>query len=201
MSILIVNCNHWVGFHIINTILDLDYDVDGIKGTNQNNDLSLFFGRNSSFSFVTEENLKPYQSCIIIGEYHHTENIKAEQKFLIGLEDEDGASEREDIVTIQAPLLYGEWMPMNEKGIYKNNRFIPFDSEEFINNAIYIQVFTSALLQWMKSSTLPKYIEVNPVHSNRQLKLENFVYLRDNGPKEKKIEDVKKHYKLYKNFY
>ncbi|RKQ32618.1 hypothetical protein [Oceanobacillus halophilus] len=198
MSILIINCNHWIGFHIVNKMLDTDYIVEGIIDKNTSDDLAMFFARNSSFSFVEEGNKKEYEVCIMIGDYKNAEKIRAKRKFVI---NPNNGVDRGDVIKIQAPMLFGEWMPMNKDGIFYKDKFVAFESKEFNNEAVYINIFMSALLQWIRSENIPKCIVVNPNHDRKEKILENSVYIRENRPISKYVRVVQKHYELYKRFY
>lgn len=55
MSILVMDCNDWRTYHIVEMLLQNDYKVDAFLTTSTEEDLSMFFVRNSSFSIVTED--------------------------------------------------------------------------------------------------------------------------------------------------
>ncbi|UJL47616.1 hypothetical protein KFZ58_07055 [Virgibacillus sp. NKC19-16] len=197
MSILVDNCNHWIGFHIVDELLENSYTVDGIG--DEDSVLAMFLGRNSSFNFVKPDVKKHYDTAIIIGDQSNT-GIKSGQSLIINPVLVDRVENR---VEINVPLLFGEWMPMNEKGFYYNNTFITFDSDFFQTEAIYIKDFTKGLMQWLKMKELPSTLEVRSEKNkdNQHVKLENAVYIRDNRPMEEKVKSVLEHYYLYKKFY
>ncbi|WP_449354081.1 hypothetical protein ACUL41_12015 [Virgibacillus natechei] len=197
MSILVDNCNHWIGFHIANDLLENSYTVDGIG--DENSDLLMFLGRNSSFNFVGRNLEKQYETAIMIGGQSDTE-FKSGQTLIINPKSTDRVENR---VEINTPLLFGEWMPMNEEGFYNNNTFIRFDSDYFQTEAIYIDDFTKGLIQWLKMKEFPSTLEVRSEKNkdNKHVKLENTVYIRDNRPMADKVKNVLEHYQLYRKIY
>lgn len=198
MSILVDNCNHWIGFHIASDLLENSYMVDGVG--EENHDLSMFLGRNSSFHFVNPDVKKQYETAIIIGAESDTIGFQSEQTLII---NPTSTNRDENRVAINAPLLFGEWMPMNEQGFYRNNTFITFDSDYFRTEAIYIKDFIKGLLQWLKMEEFPSSLKVRSEKNkeNKDVKLENAIYIRDNRPMEEKVKNVLNHYHLYKKFY
>ncbi|MBY7143095.1 hypothetical protein KFZ56_08500 [Virgibacillus sp. NKC19-3] len=198
MSMLIANCDHWIGFHIASVLLERSYTVDGIG--DENSDLAMFLGRNSSFHFVKSDVSKQYAFAIVIGDQEGSDQFQSGYTLMINPTRKDRVSNR---VIINAPLLFGEWMPMNEQGVYCNNSFITFDSDYFQTEAIYIKDFTNGLLQWLKTEELPSHLEVRSEKNkeNQHVKLENAIYIRDNRPMEEKVSNVLEHYRMYSNFY
>lgn len=196
MKLLIVNCNHWVGFHITNAFLGEDYSLDAIVDKNIDNDLELFFGRNSNLNFI--DNLeKKYEASIIIGDHEQREKVQASRTLIVQVDKEIKVKD-DNITVIRPPLLFGEWMPMDEKGFYRNNRFITFDSNDFRNNALSIHIFTSLLLKWLTTSSLPKYLDISSNDKNLQ---QHSIYIRQNESIEDQLDNLKQHYKKYRNFY
>lgn len=204
VSILLINCFHWIGFHMTNQLLESGYKVDGIdqNSSHQQEQLSMFVGRNSSFSLLDKQNLNEYRYSIIVGSYSHIEQIQANHTLQMTGSSDTNNQRNQAVIEIEMPLLFGEWMPMTEKGIYYRQQFIPFDSPRFLLNAVYIKDFTNSLLQWMESHHLSHVKKVKTTRSNdADLKLENTIYLRDNRPIHKQIEHVIDHYKRFKQFY
>lgn len=201
MPILLVNCFHWIGFHIMNELLEAGYMVEGIDNmsTEQDEHLSMFVGRNSSFTLIEKENLSHYKSSIIVGSWPHSEDIQADQMLQLC---ESNAKNLEEHIIIEMPMLFGEWMPMTEDGLYHQQKFIPFNSSLFLTEAIYIRDFTSHLLQWVTYTNLSQVIKIKSERNkDTDLKLENIIYLRDNRPIHKKVEHVVDHYKRFKDLY
>lgn len=185
MTYLVAYCNNWIGFHVVNELLDNGFAVDGMLDEKGNEDLSMFFGRNSSFTFVQTSGRKKYDAKIIIDDHHVKWNTNKRE------------------ITINTPLLFGEWMPMNEKGLYKNNENILFDSELFRSKAIYVKDFTKGLIQWLQTPYLPQTLEVRSAKekNNKDVKLENAIYIRDNVPISNKVKLVQDHYNRNKERY
>lgn len=196
MTILVGNCNNWIGFHIVNDLLLANYTVNGIGDENEN--LSMFLGRNSSFEFVGPDVKKNYDIAISIGNQLAT--IQSDRTLIINAIHEQ---KKDNEVTIKVPLLFGKWMPMNEHGLYKNDELITFDSNYFKTEAIYIKDFTNGLLQWLKAEYLPFNMNVDSVRNKAKenVKLENSIYISDNRPIEENLENVLEHYRRYNSFY
>ncbi|OZU90637.1 hypothetical protein CIL03_05730 [Virgibacillus indicus] len=199
MSFLVAGCNHWIGFHIVNELLEEGYTVAGILNEDGNENLPLYFGRNSSFSMVKADSMNNYDTAIIIDEIQSTENIQADRIVKIG----GTIVNNEKVTLIKIPLLYGEWMKMNEKGMFRDKAFIPFDSDDFEEKAIYIKDFTNGLIQWLKFGKLPPHLHVISAKNNEKegVKLENSIYLRDNRPNKEKLMPVLDHFKKFKELY
>lgn len=198
MSVLVVNCNHWLGFHIINTLLEHDFKIDGIINPSLPDDLLLFFGRNSDFQMVNE-NKREYETCIIIGNHTNVQEFKARKKLLIN--EIQQIERRTEVITIHPPILFGEWMPMNENGIYHNNKFILFESEEFKNNALSIHSFTPVLLQLLQNSCRMNEFYVYPRQEREKNSEKNAIYIREDESKKKYVADLRNHYKRHRKFY
>ncbi|WP_067730681.1 hypothetical protein [Oceanobacillus damuensis] len=213
-TVLVVNCNHWIGYHIVNTLLENDKKVDGIANLGRSNkpkkgevlieeDLSLYYGRNSSFSMIDSDEEKYYEIGIIAGGDHLNLNQKVKKLYVINPEDEEIRSSNDNNFTIiKVPLLFGEWMPMNEKGMFRKEEFIPFRSDYFKKNAVYVRDFAEGILQWLEVPGLPLILHVYSRHYNRGVdaELEKVIYLRENVPIIKRINSVVDHYRLLSNF-
>ncbi|MBP2076602.1 hypothetical protein [Oceanobacillus polygoni] len=204
MSIFVMDCNEWVTYHIVDTLLENDYKVDALSATTNEEDLSMFFARNSSFSIVPEGVQKKYTVGILVGE-QKTSAIHQEFDLLIVINPAAGSVRSEiykKCTVIHTPILFGEWMPMNEKGIYDEDTLIAFESDVFKENALYIGDFTKALLQWLNVSDLPPILNVN--HNDNEKdghsKLEKNVFIRDNIPKQERVKSVIEHYRSKRNF-
>lgn len=204
MSILVVNCFGWVGYHITIELLEAGYLVDGLDqmSTKKHDHLSMFIGRNSSFSFKDEEHTGSYKYCIMVGSKPHITHLGAGRIFHIS-DAPKKASALKHTMTIEIPMLFGEWMPMNDKGIYYQGTFIPFNSSKFLLEAVYIKDFTRSLLQWINTSYMSHMVKVKSVRNKGEsdLKLENTIFLRDNRPIQKNIQYVISHYHRFKEYY
>ncbi|TFJ93598.1 hypothetical protein [Lentibacillus salicampi] len=187
MVVFVENCFHWIGFHIMNDLLDNGFQVDGMDSldTDKKEHLSMFVGRNQLFRHVSAS------------ERNNAYDIS------LKIEDDALILEKENLVTIHLPLVFGEWMPMNQEGVYDQDDFIPFDSERFLTEAVYVGDVLKSLQQWFATSDLPPILEVRSFHERQtgQRKLENAVYIRNNRPIQEEINRVKKHYNTYQKFY
>jgi len=203
MSFLVTNCFEWVGFHMVNQLLEKGYEVDGIdeETTAFKEHLSMFLGRNSAFRLKTRDELTSYDMAIVIGEDPCTEVLKARKMMNISC-NKIQAKRKASMTTIHVPVLFGEWMPMNERGMYVGNQFISFDSAQFLSEAVYIKDFINGLFQWMQANDLPSSLEVKSKDSeSRAVKLDNTVYIHDNERTEDKLKKVLNHYRNYQHFY
>lgn len=205
MSILVVNCFHWVGFHIVNGFLEKGEDVDGIdlSPSDETEHLASFFGRNSLFQQVEANTRKEYDTTIMIGDVGCFDTSNSKQ--VIRINDNNGLEEGNCsfVTNIRVELLFGEWMPMNRQGVYKNSKHISFDSEQFLTQAVYIQDFVEALFNWVTIRNLPRSLMIKSKNHKLDIneKLENTIYLKDNTPIEEKIQTVITHYDRFKKFY
>lgn len=189
MLFLVENCFQWMGFHLVNCLLENGYKVDGVDdlSSDKKDHLSMYIGRNASFQHLSSlKRGTNYDSSINI-----TDNE-------IVLTMEQNTSHR-----INLPILFGEWMPMKRDGMYHRNTFISFDSDIFLNEAIYIGDFMKSLIQWVKSSQLPEILEVKSINNkqNEEIKLENSVYIRNNITIEENLKMVRKHYEKFEKLY
>ncbi|RDW18261.1 hypothetical protein CWR48_11800 [Oceanobacillus arenosus] len=201
MSILVINCNHWIGYHVVNALLNHDYLVDGIENEMESDDLSMFFGRNSLFSFYNQRQRKQYDTCICVGDYGKMEAVKANRIFFINPQESSGRMNLENTTTILASHLFGEWMPMNKKGYYDQQAFITFDSNDFKENAIYIGDFTDGLIQWLGSSKISDKLEIKSEHKDGRENdaSGNGIYISASLPLEKRVTALQQHYVSNKN--
>ncbi|HLR62860.1 MAG TPA: hypothetical protein VK097_10505 [Lentibacillus sp.] len=187
MYFLVENCFHWIGFHIVSRLLDNGWQVDGMDDldTDKKEHLSMFLGRNDLFHHVSScERSSDYDARVSVG-------------------NRELVLQKPESITIKLPLIFGEWMPMNEEGIYTQNDFIRFDSEPFLSRAVHVADVFESLEQWIASSELPAILDVRSFHDRQtdNIKLENAVYIRNNRPINEQIKMVKKHYGRYKKFY
>ncbi|SFA82346.1 hypothetical protein SAMN04488072_102127 [Lentibacillus halodurans] len=187
MVVLVENCFHWIGFHIVNHLLENGYNVDGTDklNTDKKEHLSMFVGRHELFRHISP-----------------LEKRNAYDAFL-RIDDDELKLEKNHPVIIKLPIIFGEWMPMSQEGMYVQHDFIRFDSEQFLSEAVYVKNVLKSLQQWIHSSDLPSVLEVKSFHDRRtdNVKLENAIYIRNNRPIAESINIVKDHYEMYKKFY
>ncbi|WP_174612782.1 hypothetical protein [Virgibacillus ihumii] len=184
---LVENCFYWIGFHIVEYLLDQGYTVTGNDeiDTDGKEHLSMFIGRNENFTHMKQRlnesaydiRLTPHETALTL--------------------HKDSAS------TIYLPLLFGEWMPMNQDGMYYRGDFIAFDSDEFVEKAVYIGDFLKIIDQCIAASNLPSAVNVKKKGEdiNAEIKLENSVFIRNNRPINDRIKTVKNHYKKFSKLY
>lgn len=184
---LVEKCFHWVGFHIVEYLLGRGYTVSGNDkiNTDAKDHLSMLIGRNANFT--------------------HLEQRPDSKVFDIRITpDEDKLTlHKESTSTMKLPLLFGEWMPMNQEGMYHRNEFIAFDSDRFLIDAVYIGDFLTIVQQCIDASNLPSVIKVK--HGEKDaasdLKLENSVFIRNNRPIMNRLKTVQNHYEKFSEFY
>ncbi|AIF45221.1 hypothetical protein [Virgibacillus sp. SK37] len=201
MTQLVASCNDWIGFHLVDDMLDHGYKVNGIEDSAKEDMLTMFFGRNSSFQIVNSETKEYYEHAILTNGNKKLSEVNAEHILVINPGENRSRGSKETFIF--APLLYGEWMPMNKQGIIHGKEVIPFDSKRFQQDAIYIKEFTKLLIQCMKVKELSPnlYVKTKEMTKREKEKLENSIYIRDNIPKKKRIEQVMKHYEQFKSMY
>src|SRR5690625_5291106 len=203
MSILVKDCFHWIGFHIVDQLLIDGYEVKGIQTSSSKKTahLSMFFDRHSHFSLIEDETACETDTALLINQ-HTTDGINASRFMMIG-EHVDIEALTADQIAIQQPLLFGEWMPIYEDGCYYLNDHIPFDSPRFHEQAIYIHDFTKMIVALLKQDNLPNVINMQTVKNDSilGLTLDNTYHIQDNTPIENKLQDVLKHHKQFKHYY
>ncbi|MGM8364392.1 hypothetical protein ACLIBG_02805 [Virgibacillus sp. W0181] len=201
MHILVENCFHWIGFHLIDQLLEEGYRVDGINAHNSNetDHFLLFLGRNSNFTLLKDVPPdKTYDAVFTIGSPY--DKVSYKRRFEI-CRDHTTVNESESKVIIEQPLLFGEWMPMNEKGFYYKNEFVPFISDCFLQEAIYIRKFVRSLIQLMHTDRLPNRLTIKSAQSPESSSiLENNIYLYDNIRIDDKHQ-LLEHYERYIDYY
>ncbi|GGA73926.1 hypothetical protein [Ornithinibacillus halotolerans] len=202
MTILVQNCFHWIGYHYVNFLLEKGIVVKGIDKINSDkkDNLAMFFGRNSSFQWFEDSYDEKVSTALIIGNRISSIPINADRIIQIVLKQ---TKKIPDAVTINAPLLFGEWMEMTNEGVTDGNRIIPFQSDEFLQDAIYIEDFILSTYPLFESNKRSGDYQVisNKMYLDDAVKLENSIYIRDNIPMKHNVKKVIEHYKRYQNFY
>ncbi|WP_106498021.1 hypothetical protein [Lentibacillus sp. Marseille-P4043] len=206
MSLFVTNCFQWIGFHIVNYLIEHDFKVDGFDEieTSKQENLSMLVGRNDLFSLVTPETVqkKAYDMLIINGSHESQSAVQADRTIHLcwGLPDKKLPSRT---TIIKLPLLFGEWMPMNEKGMYAQNKFIPFDSADFLDNGVYIEDFINCLAQLIQTNHFPSFIEIKSANNKTRAEkeLEKAIYPRDVSPIEENVKKVLEHYDRFHDLY
>jgi len=199
VNVLVKNCFHWVGFHVVNRFIMNGYHVDGIHYPNsfQKDYLSLFLGRNSNFSLV-DQGTGIYDLAITINTAETASSRNKENGY-----EELTIEQGSQLTTIFTPLLFGEWMQMNEEGIYISDEHVLFRSNLFLDQAVYIKDFTQDLYQLVKTTNLPSTIDMSTKTNLKKedKKLDNTIFIRDNIPIRSKLEHLLAHYEKFENYY
>ncbi|MBU5468534.1 hypothetical protein KQI49_17060 [Virgibacillus sp. MSJ-26] len=193
MYIRVENCFHWIGFHLINRLLEEGYTVIGKDNvdTPKKEFLSMFVARNDSFS-LNPINKKEKKHLII-----EVCNTDTNHESILKIIKPESIHENIEHI-VYAPYLIGEWMPaekikMNEK-----------QKEKLLQGAASIEDFVSAIYQWVNINTyLPSTIRVLSRREKNisNALLENFVYLRDNRSIQNDFNKVLEHYQKFQTFY
>ncbi|WP_077325073.1 hypothetical protein [Virgibacillus siamensis] len=181
------NCFYWIGFHLVDYLLNQGYAVTGDDhiDTEGKEHLSMLIGRNENFVHLKEpRNAADYDIC-----FTPKENTLKMYK--------------NSTSTIKLPLLFGEWMPMEADGMYHRGTFIPFDSDRFLQEAVYIGDFLNTIQQCIDATRLPRFLNVNAGQqkSSADIKLEDSVFIRNNRPIMSRLKAVQSHYKRFGEFY
>lgn len=200
MEILIMNYNDWIGFHLVEAFLNEGYTVHGVKGKDSNENLEDFLARNSNFHVQRKLEKKSYPLVICPGANEELVKQDAEQLILI---NSTHIKQDNEVLLINIPLLYGEWMPMDEEGFYVDGKKIEFTSEIFKNEAIYVGDFIKLFLQWIRKTTDLEEIrmKLGKNKDNQAIKLEKTFFVDENVPIGDELEKVIRHYKRYQHFY
>ncbi|MCT2535640.1 hypothetical protein NC661_06800 [Aquibacillus koreensis] len=207
---VIVGCNHWIGYHLANKLLDEGSSVIGLDSdkAQEQQDLVLFFGRNSAFEHVQsvtelykqhkKEKFEAIFQLFQVDNKKQFEKFDAKKWFQLQIEDSIDQAKQ-----VELPLLYGEWMPREKDGFYKSETFYSFSSKEFQRDGVYIGDFVEALIQLSKSNHAQETISFKPlrkdVQPNREEK--NTIYIRESLPLEQRFKKLQQHYKQFSSLY
>lgn len=203
MTILVGNCFHWVGFHLVSQLLERGYKVDGIGKVfdHKTEHLSMFLGRNSSFSLITEiVESKSYRLIMTVNENQLFHKKKIYPMIIIRTDGKINNQEIQSVV--DAPMLYGKWMPMTDTGIYHRDTFVPFLSDTFINQAVCVEKYIDNLLNLIVEENFTSDIIENIYNNKEEInvlnkKLQNI----DEKQKSKELALLLAHYKQFRDYY
>ncbi|MFD2630357.1 hypothetical protein [Oceanobacillus kapialis] len=200
MTYFVAPSNYWVGYHMVEHLLGIGHEVHGKEEEAYSSELPFFFGRNSAYKGYNPN--KKYKRAFLFKNYD--ENVIANSAHVFEVCGDSQQLKGQTITAIHIPLLFGEWMPMDDKGMYWNNSYVRFTSNFFQEEAIYVKDFIQELLKWESNEI--RFQEKLYVHSFRskekkELIVENSIYLRDNVPIDEKLQQVRQHYKQYKQHY
>lgn len=185
MKFIVENCFHWVGYHLVDMLLENSHHVVGVSqlNTSKENHLAMFVSRNSLFT-LKEEVKDDADVYIIVREKNDLTSIRV--KFLNAYHD------------IELSDLVGEWMPQANV-----NEILKTKDTKDIKNMICVRDVISALIQWLESkATIPSTICIYPKgHILAEKKLDKNILLRNNRSMDRCIEKALKHYQTYKDLY
>lgn len=162
----------------------------------------MYMGRNDLFNIISDDEINDTYSVVIINGYECIDQNKKESELQQNLLScyERG---KMNIKELNLPLLIGEWMPMDEEGMYRLNEYIPFDSKLFRNNAVHIDHFTDWIVKLIEKENPTSqhviYFKKNKSVSEQILEKEDEFY--NNVPSESSLESILSHYEKYKNYY
>lgn len=199
MEVLVINYTHWVGYHIVEALLSEGYKVYGLVGASGNENLADFFVRNSSFCSIEKPREKQYELIISIGS--EDQQIKSHANRIFFINRETAYDDKNYL--IQAPYLFGEWMPMDEQGFYYQEERIDFSSELFQSEGIYIDDFLNLLINWLKNPPNVRDIRLERKKNmgNQAVKLDKSFFVHENVPIGEKIHAVVTHYNKFRSLY
>lgn len=198
MHILIENCFHWAGFHLINQFLEEGILVKGVDQVNtpKKEHLSMYVSRNDSFTlYDIKPDEKDWHCAIKVGDC----SVGELQEQSITLSILSGVHKANECI-IRIPHLIGEWMPYEQMVSLKND-------EVKLQSAISIKDLTHAIHQWIDIETLlPATINVvsarkKDISTISSVELESLVYLRDNRSILTCFEEIMDHYQKFQVFY
>ncbi|WP_330948531.1 hypothetical protein [Virgibacillus sp. MG-45] len=202
MTTLVMNCFHWIGYHIVDHLLQQGEKVYGCDhvDTDQKDHLSMFFGRNDQFTFCKTIDEKRYDDIFIIEQQNEHPLPSSHRAVRIGTREMKQLDDQ--MIDIHIPYLVGEWMPMANDGVRIGGEWIPFESNLFIQEAIYVKDFIPIMLQWKNHTFLEPALTVRSQHSKDQnKKLENSISIRDNRPNNTIVRILKEHYERHSWYY
>ncbi|WP_186576644.1 NAD(P)-dependent oxidoreductase [Aquibacillus kalidii] len=207
---LIVGCYDWVGYHITNKLLEQGQEVIGIDtmDSDKKENLAMFVGRNGLFSH--------YDSAqAVIKDKKHKEGFKA----IIFIKPEDisdieeisyfsqvslclrSKNENMDecVTFVDIPLLYGEWMPRDNEGIFHGEEYVRFDSDQFKKEATYIEDFVNAFIKFAEESESPDYAMFASDKSEKED--ENITIVRETKSQGERLQELDEHYEKFHFLY
>src|SRR5699024_1249069 len=152
--------------------------------------LSMYIGRNDRFTLLEERNNEEDDYDLIIKITEQMKNNRNNTFVSISRRKDSMKTNRS---VIDVPKLIGEWMHID---VLSDKEKI-LQCEQFLKNAMRIEDFLAVVYQWIKIDTLlPKTIKLisSKYKIQRSMKLENYVYLRDNRSKEKDMDKILSHY-------
>ncbi|MUV36525.1 hypothetical protein JNUCC1_00328 [Lentibacillus sp. JNUCC-1] len=198
MFYYVENCFHWIGFHLVQHLLDAGECVIGIDQVSspQKEHLYLFMGRHDRFQLMSREaapanGIKKDVNLQVCNNKNGSETDNGHIHIVYGTEH-DQTNE-----TIDLPLLFGFWMPMTEFGMKRvNGEWLPFASDAFLNEAVYIEDYMNDLVHCIREGCLS---EISSSCPNQYLA--NLGKVKDNRTIKTNLSIVQEHYHRNTSFY
>ncbi|WP_077623069.1 hypothetical protein [Sediminibacillus massiliensis] len=208
--IAVAPCCGWINYHLVQKLLNGGNNIAGIgfPKTEKEELLYDFFGRNDHFHGFTsmeeaeENNGSAITTLIVVGCSSQIDEGKiqpVDRNIFIKVDDGDWHSERWSIIDV--PLLFGEWMPRDETGIYFRNKHIPFDTAEFKENAIYIGDFAEVVAGLLEGETSWRRKRAIPDSSLEEGDNENIIKMKAKKTIEARLKELDEHYRNYQELY
>lgn len=202
MKVFINRSNHWISYHLIDEFLLANCTVHTLtdKEKTKTNALSMFFARNSLYTELENpQDLTTYDIALILDDEALCKNISAKRKLLLTKRNIPFIKKT---TTIYLPLLFGEWMKMDEKGLFLKNKHILFTSNLFKKEALYIKIFAKVLINLLQKGNLPKEIYILSRNStqSKQIPTQKCIHLLKDE-RERYLPEVIAHYQQHKLFY
>ncbi|MDY0407878.1 hypothetical protein ACFFIS_12580 [Virgibacillus soli] len=205
MATLVVNCFHWIGFHIVNAFLQENEKVIGYDQIDVESKqfLSMYFGRNDKFKLIQTIKEEQFENIIIVGEPNiDIRRLKVKNICVIQTEEKQ-INQLQDVINLNIPYLIGEWMPLKKDGIFIDGKLYQYDNELLSHEAIYMKDVATMLFHWMKNPLVPATLSIKKGKYSEQCnkKLENSIFIRDNRPNKESVLTLREHYDRYSFYY
>ncbi|GGM24982.1 hypothetical protein GCM10011351_08340 [Paraliobacillus quinghaiensis] len=206
---VIIGCFNWIGFHLLETLLQNGEEVIGVDQLDhpKREHLSMFVGRNANFTYyetldqVKKNNLNNHIQAVFMCDQVQSFNRKSisSLKYIQFFPKQKG---QQEVIEVKLPLLYGEWMDRDENGIYNSNEFIQYDSALFKEKAIYIKDFIGAIIQLSDASNSPSTVSYYTPEQlqEQQSSVTDLFILPSNSPT-RNLEKVEAHYQRFNEMY
>lgn len=200
MIVKIVNCFHWVGYHLTTHLLEQGFKVHGVDtvDTTKKELFSLFVGRNDRF-ILDDKNNNEQSYDVIIEINRQLSHQQVET--IITLKKMPRTNGVRQTCSIKVPIVIGEWMPKEKIAKITDS----LQTDVFLNTALRIEDVLAVCFQWLSKETLtPQTIKLLPRENSaspNEAILENNVYLHDNMSIQNYAKEVLKHYNQYKDLY
>ncbi|UFU00557.1 hypothetical protein KO561_06340 [Radiobacillus kanasensis] len=190
--IVINNCFHWIGYHLLQKFLEGGYEVMGCDPitSEKREHLSMFVGRNSHFEWMeTLPDARKKESDIIYIDV---------QPHVLFIQLEDNQTH-----TISTPMLFGEFMDREDDGFEYKDTFISFESKKFNEEAVWIEDFVDILFSLFKENQLNKDWKVKSLSKSMREEEDGdeVIYVRQTDTVSNRLQLIDEHYQQYTNLY